>query len=33
MAMRMDYFDFGVDVDVEAPPAGDVSDVTGLLQP
>ncbi len=33
MAMRMDYFDFGVDVDVEAPPAGDVSEVTGLLQP
>jgi hypothetical protein len=33
MAMRMDYFDFGVDVDVEAPPAGDVSDVTSLLQP
>ena len=33
MAMRMDYFDFGVDVDVEAPPAADVSDVTGLLQP
>jgi hypothetical protein len=33
MAMKMDYFDFGVDVEVEAPPAGDVSDVTGLLQP
>lgn len=33
MKMLIDYFDFGVDVDVEAPPAGDVSDVTGLLQP
>jgi hypothetical protein len=33
MRMRMDYFDFGVDVDVQAPPAGDVFDVTGKLRP
>ena len=29
----MDYFDFGVDVNVQAPPAGDVFDATGLLRP
>jgi hypothetical protein len=33
MAMRMDYFDFGVDVNVQAPPASDVFDATGVLQP
>lgn len=33
MAVRMDYFDFGVEVDVEAPPARDVFDATGLLRP
>jgi hypothetical protein len=33
MAMKMDYFDFGVDVNVQAPPARDVYDATGLLQP
>ncbi len=33
MSMRTDYFDFGVDVDVEAPPARDVTDATDLLQP
>jgi hypothetical protein len=32
-AMQMDYFDFGVDVDVQAPPARSVFDVTGQLQP
>lgn len=29
MAMQMDYFDFGVDVDVKAPPARSVLDFTG----
>ena len=33
MSMTMDYFDFGVDVDVEAPPASDVMDLTQALQP
>jgi hypothetical protein len=33
MAMRMDYFDFGLDVDVQAPPASDVFDATGKLRP
>jgi hypothetical protein len=33
MAMRMDYFDFGVDVNVQAPPASDVFDATGALHP
>ena len=33
MAMQMDYFDFGVAVDVEAPPASSVFDVTDQLQP
>jgi hypothetical protein len=30
LAMQMDYFDFGVDVDVKAPPARSVLDVTGM---
>jgi hypothetical protein len=30
MAMQMDYFDFGVDVHVQAPPARSVLDVSGL---
>lgn len=33
MALRMDYFDFGVEVDVQAPPARDVYDATDTLQP
>jgi hypothetical protein len=33
MAMQTDYFDFGVDVDVQAPPAESVLDVTDELQP
>jgi hypothetical protein len=33
MEMQMDYFDFGVDVDVQAPPARSVLDITGELQP
>lgn len=33
MAMQMDYFDFGVDVDVQAPPAQSVFDITDQLQP
>lgn len=33
MAMTMDYFDFGVDVDVQAPPARDVLDAADALQP
>ena len=33
MAMRMDYFDFGLDVKVQAPPAQDVFDATGKLRP
>jgi hypothetical protein len=33
MRMSMDYFDFGVAVNVKAPPADDVSDVSGLLHP
>lgn len=33
MAMQLDYFDFGVDVDVQAPPAATVFDVTDQLQP
>ncbi len=33
MSMRMDYFDFGTDVNVQAPPARDVFDATGLLRP
>jgi hypothetical protein len=31
MRMSMDYFDFGVKVDVKAPPAADVTDVSSLL--
>ena len=31
--LSMDYFDFGVDVDVQAPPARDVTDATRLLHP
>lgn len=31
--LSMDYFDFGVDVNVHAPPARDVFDATGLLRP
>lgn len=33
MAMQMDYFDFGVEVDVQAPPASSVFDATDELQP
>jgi len=33
MKMSIDYFDFGVDVNVQAPPARDVYDATGLLRP
>jgi hypothetical protein len=33
MHMQMDYFDFGVDVNVQAPPARDVFDATGMLRP
>jgi hypothetical protein len=33
MKMLMDYFDFGVDVNVQAPPARDVYDASGLLRP
>ena len=33
MAMKMDYFDFGTDVNVHAPPPSDVFDATGLLRP
>jgi hypothetical protein len=33
MRISIDYFDFGVPVNVKAPPAGDVTDVGGLLQP
>ena len=29
----MDYFDFGTDVNVQAPPPSDVFDATGLLRP
>ena len=31
--VSMDYFDFGVDVDVQAPPAREVTDATRLLHP
>jgi hypothetical protein len=31
MEIAMDYFDFGVDVDVRVPPAAEVFDVTGLI--
>lgn len=31
MSMQMDYFDFGVDVEVKAPPAAAVQDVTDQL--
>ena len=31
--LSMDYFNFGVDVDVQAPPARDVTDATRLLHP
>ena len=31
--MKMDYFDFGTDVNVQAPPASDVFDATGVLHP
>jgi hypothetical protein len=31
MQMAFDYFDFGVDVDVEPPPAGQVMDLTKLV--
>lgn len=33
MRMQMDLFDFGVDVDVKAPAASGVLDLTGMLQP
>ena len=33
MTTSADYFDFGVDVRVEAPPATEVTDAAGLLQP
>jgi hypothetical protein len=33
MKMRMDLFDFGVPVHVVEPPAGDVTDVTGMVAP
>jgi hypothetical protein len=33
MSMQMDYFDFGVAVDVEAPPASSVMDFTQALRP
>ena len=33
LAMQMDYFDFGVEVEVRAPPARSVLDVTDQLQP
>jgi hypothetical protein len=33
MSMEMDYFDFGVQIDVQAPPAASVYDVTSTLQP
>jgi hypothetical protein len=33
MRISIDYFDFGVPVNVKAPPAGDVTDVSGLLRP
>lgn len=33
MEMQMDYYDFGVAVDVQAPPAGSVLDITDQLQP
>ncbi len=33
MKMQMDYSDFGVDVDVQAPPAASVLDFTNKLQP
>lgn len=33
MEMQMDYYDFGVAVDVQAPPAGSVLDITDGLQP
>lgn len=33
MKMSMDYFDFGVAVNVQAPPARDVFDATGMLRP
>ena len=32
-SVSVDFWDFGADVDVEAPPARDVSDLSGLLQP
>ena len=33
MAVKMDYFDFGTDVNVQAPPASDVFDATRVLHP
>ena len=33
MVMQMDFFDFGVEVDVQAPPASEVFDATDKLQP
>jgi hypothetical protein len=33
MSMQMDYFDFGVEVDVEAPPKSSVMDFTQALRP
>jgi len=33
MAVQMDYFDFGTAVNVQAPPASDVFDATGVLHP
>ena len=32
-SVSVDFWDFGADVDVQAPPARDVTDASGLLQP
>ena len=32
-SVSVDFWDFGADVDVQAPPAGDVTDASDLLQP
>ena len=33
MTQTTDFYDFGVDVDVKAPPASEVTDLTGLMNP
>ena len=33
MTQTTDFYDFGVDVDVDAPPSSQVIDLSGLMDP